>query len=134
MINLPVAVAQPYPNALPWYDVSEYLTEGLTPYRADSVLACADGNFVHYSMMITVDRANQNLESHWLTRSMHPSLRPVANTATTGWFSVSGVDSPHRVELASSGWIAMPRWPSMGVSLSDYQLITLTLSAPRRAA
>lgn len=131
MIDLPVATLQPYPGQNPWYDVSQYLTPGLTPYREQSVLACADANFVHYSLMIAVDRQNPSLETHWLTRSMHPSLRPVANTATTGWFSVSGTDVSHRVELAASGWIAMPRWPTMGIKLADFQLITMTLSAPR---
>lgn len=132
MIDLPVASNQPYPSKFPWYDVSQCLTPGLSPFRDESVLACADGNFVHYSFMITVDRVNPDLEVQWLARGLHPSLRVVASTATTGWFSVSGVDYSHRIEVSPSGWIAMPRWPSMGVKLADFQLITLTLSAPRR--
>lgn len=132
MINLPVATLQPYPSKFPWYDVSQYLTPGLSPFRDESVLACADGNFVHYSFMLSIDRANPDLDVNWLTRSMHPSLRVVANTATVGWFSVSGQDFSHRVEVASSGWMAMTRWPSQGLKLADFTLASLTLSAPRR--
>lgn len=134
MIDLPVATRQPYPTKNPWYDVSQYLTPGLSPYQEESVLACADANFVHYSFFITIDRTHPELSTHWLVGygAMHPSLRVFANSATTGWFTTSSGETGRRVEASVNGYIAMPRWPSMGVKLADYTGVNFTLTAPRR--
>lgn len=134
MIELPVATRQPYPSKFPWYDVSQYLTPGLTPFEPGAVVACAEGNFVHYSFKITVDQNHPDLSTHWLIAygAMQRSLQVASSSATTGWFTTSTVEVARRVEASPNGYIAMPRWPSMGIKLADYSGVTFTLTAPRK--
>lgn len=131
MIDLPM-VAQPYPSKTPWYDVSQYLRKGLSPFKPGSVATSVDGNFVHYSFMVLVNRTDPDLSVQYLMNAVHPSLRVASNQSTTGWFSQpNGVDVTHRVEAAPSGWIAMPRFPGLGIKLADYHLVSLAMTAPR---
>lgn len=131
MIDLPL-IDQPYPSKTPWYDVSQYLRKGLAPFKPGSVAATTDGNSVIYSFMILVDRADPDLSVQYLMNAIHPDLRVSASQSTTGWFSrPDGVDVTHRVEAAPSGWIAMPRFPGIGVKLADFHLVSLSMTAPR---
>ncbi|MGP5012719.1 hypothetical protein ACTXJU_03500 [Glutamicibacter ardleyensis] len=127
MIDLPVATRQPYPSKNPWYDVSQYLAGGLTPYADQSVIACADGNFVHYSFHIRIDRQFQDPDYVFLFRSMHPSLKVAANGKASGWFG----NDVHGVEFGTWGWVAMPLWRSQGITLADYGMVFLNLTAAR---
>ncbi|PCC31457.1 hypothetical protein [Glutamicibacter sp. BW77] len=127
MIDLPVATRQPYPSKNPWYDVSQYLAGGLTPYADQSVISCADGNFVHYSFHIRIDRQFQDPDYVYLFRSMHPSLKVAANGKASGWFG----SDVHGVEFGTHGWIAMPIWRSQGITLADYGMVFLNLTAAR---
>lgn len=42
-LDLPVATRQPYDSKNPWYDVSQYLSGGLTPYAARRQVVCVTG-------------------------------------------------------------------------------------------
>lgn len=135
MIEPVIPEGQPYPGRDPWRDVSECLTPGLSPFREGSVVARADGNDLKFSWVISVDRQHPDLEDNWLVRGVRlpVGLRPAATAAATGWFSVSGNESPLRVEFTASGLVAMPRFPSMGLQLADFSLIDLTATVPRGA-
>ncbi|PMQ19276.1 hypothetical protein CIK84_11235 [Glutamicibacter arilaitensis] len=132
MIDLPVASIQPYRDKTPWYDLSQLLTAGLTPFYPESCVAAPVGNFIHYALMIRIDQANPNVEDITLLRNLPAELRPAAATATTGWFTGGGADVPHRVEF-SQHWAVMNRWRTMGLKLADFTVASLTLTAPRKA-
>ncbi|WP_426734351.1 hypothetical protein [Glutamicibacter sp. 2E12] len=132
MIDLPILDAQPYPSKYPWYDVSQYLRKGLSPFAPGSVAASVDGNFVHYSFMVLVNRVDPDLSVHYLMNAIHPSLRVAANGSTTGWFSKpDGTDQSHRIEFGRVGWVAAIRFPSMGIKMADFHLVSLTMTGPR---
>lgn len=131
MIDLPVATRQPYPSKNPWYDVSQYLAGGLTPYADQSVIACADGNFVHYSFHIRIDRQFQDTDYVYLSHSMHKSFRVAANAKATAWFTLGAKNDPHGVEFGASGWIALPVWRTQGITMADYGMVFLNMTAAR---
>lgn len=130
-LDLPVATRQPYDSKNPWYDVSQYLSGGLTPYADQSVIACADGNFVHYSFHIAIDRTFVDSDFVYLFRSMHKYLRVAANAKATGWFTLDAKNDAHGVEFGTAGWIAMPVWRSQGITLADYGMLFMNLTAAR---
>lgn len=125
----PLATIQPYPSKSPWFDISQYLTAGLSPYYDQSCLACPDGNFIHYSLLIRIDQSDPALEEVFILRNLPNTLRVGVNTPTTVWLGGSPGNIPHRVEF-SYGVAVM----ASGQKLRDFALAAVSLTAPRRAS
>lgn len=132
MIDLPVATLQPYPTKTPWYDISSFLTVGITPAFSDSVLACPDANFIHYVLMVTIDREHPDLEVSTIFRGLPNALRTSTNTVGTAWFTKPNYEAePHRTDFGW-GYAMMGRFPAAGLSLSDFTGVSFSMTAPRR--
>lgn len=127
----PLATIQPYPSKSPWFDISQYLTAGLSPYYDQSCLACPDGNFIHFALMLRVNKADPGLEDIWVLRNLPNIFRVAVNTVANGWFTHSTGATPYQVEF-SYGVAGAVRFPSMGLKLADFSGISLSLTAPRR--
>lgn len=128
----PVATIQPYPSKSPWFDISQYLTAGLSPRYDQSCLACPDGNFIHFVLMFSIDKNEPGLEDMWVLRNLPNVFRVAVNSVANGWFtSPSGVSTAYQVEF-SYGVAGAIRFPGLGVKLADFSGASLSLTAPRR--